>query len=346
MRKTMNKTKYNLLLILLLLIGIPGFASEIVPIPNLINPDEIQADDTQIYFVDGEKIHIYSLPGLKLKTVFGKAGQGPKEFMKHPQMPLTVDVRTSNITVTCMNNISYFSKDGAFIKAIRTPFQAGAYIPFGDKFIGWHRITEKEIDYSAICLFDAKLKRLNELSKRASAASMRGKIRLLEGPAVIDVYDKLVFIAHKKDFIIDVFDENGKKLFAIEREYEKLKVTENYKKGIYDHFKTDPKFRAYFERIKDRLSFPDDFPAIHDFHIDNGKIYVRTYRKSQGNTEFFILDANQKGKFLETTFLPITEKDGKDTYLFTIKNEKIFQLIDNADGEWDLHIKPVRQQQR
>lgn len=338
----MKKIKYNLLLISLLIIGIPVFASQVVPIPNLINPDEIQADDKQIYFIDGEKIHIYSLPDLKLKKVFGKNGQGPKEFMKHPQAALTVDVRTENITVTCMNKVSYFTKDGEFVKSIKTPFQAGNYIPLEDKFIGWHRATEKGTDYSVLCLFDSKLKRLKELSKQASAASMQGKIRLLKEPSIVRIHGKNVFVAHKNDFTIDVFDDNGNKIYAVEREYEQLKVTQEHKNGIYDHFKTDPKFRAYFERFKHRLSFPDYFPVIRDFYIDNGKIYVRTYRKSKGNTEFFIFDADQKGKFLETLYLPITERDGKETYPFTIKNETIYQLIDNADGDWDLHLRPIR----
>lgn len=156
--------------------------------------------------------------------------------------------------------------------------------------------------------------------------------------SIFKIYNSNIYLAHKNDFVIEVFDADGNKLYSIEQDYDKLNVTEEDKKGIHDHFKTDPRFRAYYERIKDRLSFPDYFPALRDFYLDNRKIYVRTYRKSGENTEFLVLDANQKGKLLETVFLPITDRDKKESYPFTIKNGTIYQLVDNEAGDWNLHI--------
>jgi hypothetical protein len=317
-----------------------GRGAQIVPVPGLINPDEIKIDDRQIYFVDGITIHIYSLKDFKFIKKFGKEGEGPQEFLKHPQIALTVDVSTDSITVNGMARLSYFTKDGDFEKAVKTPWQHGRFIPFGDFFVGWNTLRMEKDTYNTLNIVDANFENPKELSRRKSPP-LGGTIRLLKDPSIFRVYQNRLFVANKKDFIIDVFNKNGKMLYSIVREYEKRKVSDTDKEGIMDYFRKDPRFRAVFERFKNRLRFPEYFPAIRDFYIDRGKLYVRTYKKSQGKTEFFLLSL--EGKRLKTVFLPIVEKDGKESYPYIIKNGKVYQLVENSDEEWELHIHPAEQ---
>jgi hypothetical protein len=84
----MVKTRIQFLLLVLLCLSgtFPGGAG-IITAPDLINPDEIKMDDTQIYFVDGVSIYIYSLNDLSFKKKFAKEGEEPRVFLKHPRTP-------------------------------------------------------------------------------------------------------------------------------------------------------------------------------------------------------------------------------------------------------------------
>lgn len=332
-----RSTSWFLFLLIFLGLGsLPGV--QIVPVPDLVNPDEIKIDDRQIYFVDGTTIHIYSLGDFRLVKKFGKAGEGPQEFLKHPQAPLTVDVNTDFITVNGMARLSFFTKEGDFIKAAKTPWQHGRFTPFGNSFVCWNTLREEKVTVSTLNIVDSNFLNPLVLSRRESPP-VRGAIHLLRAPSIFRVHGDRLFVANQKDFVIEVFNETGQKVYSIIREYEKRKVTERDREGIMDYFRKDPRFREVFERFKKRLRFPDYFPSIRDFYVDNSKLYVRTYKKSGDKTEFFIL--NLEGKLIKKMVLPIVEKDGKESYPYVIKKEKLYQLIENADEEWQLHIHPI-----
>ncbi|MCP5109049.1 MAG: hypothetical protein GY950_37050 [bacterium] len=332
----MRKFKCYVLCVSLCLLAVSIWGGQVVPIPGLINPDEIKIDEKQIYFIDGTSIHIYSLADFKFKKKFGKKGEGPQEFLRHPQLALAVGVSTPNITVTGMSRVSYFTKDGNFIKAVKTSYQHGRFIPFGDGFVGWGTVQEENTAYGTLNIYNADFKVSGELT-RWERQPPRGEIHLLNDPRMFRVSGGRVFAALDKDFIIHVFNRDGKKPYTIEKEYEKLKVTDAHKEAIMDYFRKDPRFRALFERFKKRLRFPEYFPVIRDLGLDNETLVVRTYKKSGGNTEFFLLDL--EGKLLKTVFLPIEEKDGKESYPYVVKNGKVYQLVENDGEEWDLHVR-------
>jgi uncharacterized protein YlbG (UPF0298 family) len=65
-------------------------------------------------------VFIYSLKDFKLVKKFGKAGEGPREFRILPQLPLNIDARTDQIIVNSFGKVSYFTKQGEFIKEVKT----------------------------------------------------------------------------------------------------------------------------------------------------------------------------------------------------------------------------------
>ena len=61
----------------------------------------------------------------------------------------------------------------------------------------------------------------------------------------------------------------------------------------------------------------------------------------KGKTECFIFDF--QGKFIERTFLPVKNMDAVDFSPLTIKNNKIYQLVENEESEnWELHINGIK----
>ncbi|MCP5103735.1 MAG: hypothetical protein GY950_10175, partial [bacterium] len=133
-----------------------------------------------------------------------------------------------------------------------------------------------------------------------------------------------------------------KKLHSINPEYKKIKFTDRHKEEIWDFFKTNPVTRKAYEQIKKNLEFPDYFQAVRNFVAADQKLYVQTFKRKDGKTEFFIFDDN--GKFLKTAWLPIRVHVAVDEkQLFTIHGGKLYQLIENEDEEeFELHIDEIK----
>jgi hypothetical protein len=144
------------------------------------------------------------------------------------------------------------------------------------------------------------------------------------------------------EFVLNIFDADGNKVSTITRPYERLKVTEDYKKGIHLYFKTDPGTKQYYDAfLKKMLKFRDDFPAIQFFLVDNGRIYIQTYMKKGDKYELFIYDL--EGKSLKRLFLPVKFLDAIKPNPFTFKDDTFYQLIENQDEEeWELHAIEIK----
>ena len=169
------------------------------------------------------------------------------------------------------------------------------------------------------------------------------------------VYDNKIFLKGlEEDFVINVFNASGQKLYSIDREYKKIKMTEADKKRYLDYFKTSRIFGRAFDQMKSRLEFPVYFPALQTFAVADGNIYAITYGKKNGKTEILVLDL--KGKLLRTAFLPYHQRDDElamtlenrvsrqvTNSTFAIKNGKFYQLLENQDKEsWELHIYEIK----
>ena len=85
------------------------------------------------------------------------------------------------------------------------------------------------------------------------------------------------------------------------------------------------------------IIFPGEFPAIRDYYVADGRIYVLTYKEEDGKSEWLIFDL--AGKFLKRLFLPYQYMTPVDGYPTAVKNETLYQLIESEEGEeWALHI--------
>jgi len=84
------------------------------------------------------------------------------------------------------------------------------------------------------------------------------------------------------------------------------------------------------------VKFPEYFPAIRNFTVAE-KLYVLTYKEDSENREMLVVDFN--GKLIKKLMLPVAENDPFHLYPYTVKGEKLYQLVDNIDTEiWELHI--------
>lgn len=332
------------------------FGGEVVSLPGLTSPDSIAVDGGNVYITEFPVIYIYSLKDFTLKTKFGRKGEGPSEFLKYAQLC----VRPDGLVVGDRNRVLYFNKDGKYLKEIKARSLANwGVIPLGNAFVGRSKAREGKVEYDTLALYGPELEKGREVYRERFFYTewKGGKKCDAVGSAGIQFqsYGNRLFIKGGTDFTIHVFDEGGRKLYSIEREYEKVRVTEADKKRYLEYFKVTPPWKRFYEeRLKGEIYFPDFFPAIRSFLVSDDKIYVLTYKRREGKTQFIVLSL--KGKLVEEIFLPFDTGDQwffhslwKGTVrrvlnpTFTIRGGRFYGLVENSESEeWELHIHKIK----
>lgn len=321
---------------LLMVLASFSFGEVAATFPEVLKATQLVVGDDQIYVIEDTTIYIYSLNDYKFKKKFGKAGEGPQEF----QGFVVVTPHEDQLLINSIAKISYYTKDGIFKKEQRTSAGIGSnlFYPLKEGFIGSGGSIDKNIHYVTINFYDSKLNKGKELFRMKAAGQQSGKIELLKRTFAYQTHDNKIYIIGEEGFLIDVMDHTGKKLFSIkQKEYKRRKFTSEDEKIIRNFIKKQ--FRQRYEFVKDRLAFPDYFPEILDFFIADNKIYVSTWKWENKRVEFFIFDL--KGKLEKNIYIPFAFQDALRAYPVSIKNGKLYQLIENDEEEWELHISGI-----
>jgi len=166
-------------------------------------------------------------------------------------------------------------------------------------------------------------------------------------PMAITMDHKIFFIGSESDFKIEVFNYKGEKLSPITIKYKKIGFNSKDRKKILQRYYDDPVSRRQYEVWKRILKFPRCFPAIRDLFADNKQLYVRTFKRKDGKTEFFVFSSG--GELIKIIFLPIRPSQSKfdfpyvrDSVPFTINDGILYQLIDNPKTEvFELHAEKI-----
>lgn len=312
--------------------------------PDLVNPQSIRMDQNQIYITDGARICIYSRENYFLSKLFGRPGESHEEFRPRSGtgMRLFVNVQTDDMIISSHERVSVFSKRGEFRKLLDAPYMADFVIPFGNKFIVSayyiHVGTGKSTQHLLLC--DKKFDSYKEIAGShlggGSAKGFGGPDRKLHTDLVPEYFgfkvDKnLIYVGHsKKGFFFEVFDHEGKKLNKIDRDYEKQRVTAEFRTKRMKEIQK----KSFFQRYKDHVVIDEVefFPAFSDFSVSGEKIFVYTYLEQQGKQEIVILDL--KGELLNRVFVPKAD-------VSFINEGKYFYLDKNEDGEWELLLQEL-----
>jgi hypothetical protein len=315
-------------------------AAEVVLLPDLLNPDGILVDQSQMYITEGTSVFIYSLKDFKLKKKFGKRGEGPQEFMLNPPVPLIINFDGDDIIVTSVGKMSRFSKDGAFKEENKLGTPLVFYLKsLGKQYTGYGLYPEAGKIYRAVNIYDEKLKKVKEVCRIIHDFQLPGKGFNALLPYAYDTYDNKIFVPWKTEFCIDVYDDKGQYLYSIKQDYKNLEVTETDKQTIINALKTDPSTRTIYEQYIKPVNFPEYFCAVNDIRAADGKLYAFTYKKDNDKTECFIFDI--KGKLLKKVFVHLGKKDINEFYPFAVKNGKVYQLLEEEE-DCELHVTEIK----
>ncbi len=342
-----NKIRFIVIIVLVVITPVlvnGALATQVVPLPDLLNPELVRVDENQMYITEDANIFIYSLKDFRLLKKFGKRGEGPQEFLTGSGVAMMwLEIQADDLFIHTMNKISYFSKQGTFIKEKKINMAFASVLkPIENRFVGVGFPSEKGIRYWTFNIYNSNLEKIKEIYRYERAFYPDRDINLL-GIKRSDfcVYDKKIFVADtEKTGIIYVFDLNGSQLYSIKPDYEKVEITPPVEKRLRENFSTGSS-RDFYEAYKHKIKFPEYFPALRFMVAADGKLYIMTYKTTDDKTQFLIYTT--PGKFLEKVFLPVKDMEVRDFCPFTIKNNKLYHLYDNEDTEkWELHITTIQ----
>jgi hypothetical protein len=309
-----------------------------VVLPEILKPDVIKVDESQVYIVEGIKIYIYAKNDLSLKKIFGKSGTQKDKFRLNDRgrKKVVIDVQSDVVLVNSYERISFFSKDGSFLKMREAIAQTDYYQKAGNKLVATNFFWEKNHTHAteSIILCDDKLKPLGNLYKTSSGCGrqlrlMRGKkakYNLFQEYFDFKVRGNHIYIADSsKGLFISVFDLEGNKEYDINNPYEQIRIPKEEKEKREEEVKGESiwKYREYLELI-----CPKYYPAFKEFWVAGNFIYVNTYQKQGNKQKIMILDL--KGKLVREVYVP----NVKHADLF---DNQFFYLRQNRDQEWELY---------
>lgn len=348
-----------MLIVLLMLLPLLIYPRKIGELTEVLKPDNISIFENDLFVAEGSTFYIYSLDDLQLKKKFGRKGEGPGEILSIPNFPTRIHGLPDYILVEGINKILFFNREGEFVKEIRKPAGTTQMFPLGNHFVAKRIIPsdDNRTILSAVYLYDSDMKQVKSLYEQKfvqQGAPPNLKLSMVSDFINFRVYDKRLFIEESpKGFLIEVFDENGNRLYAIKKSPEPVVVTAAHRDQLIADLKEDPWVKPQiqalggWEEIKKimKLEFQDHFPAIQNLDISDGKLLVQTYREKQEKEEYIIMDLS--GKIEKRVFIPRKVKvllmpQIMGVKLYAIHNQKLFYVRENDEEEtWEFHIENI-----
>lgn len=313
-------------------------AEKLATLPELMGPATLAVDNERFYVTQDATVFIYSLTDYKLIKKFGQKGEGPEEFPTLPGLPLIVSSEKDHLLINSANRISFFTKDGGFIKMIKSKgggVFSGIFQPLGDGFAGLGVLLEDSSVYNTVNLYDSQLYKIKPIAKVKRSAQQTGPIKLFSDNMSFQTYGDRIYIITGQDFVIDILDKEGNKVNTIKRDYERIPFTDENKTEIFKTIEANPLQRPYLDVIKQRMQFPKYFPAVINLFVADDQLHAVTWKREQGKFEFIIFDC--EGKFEKKMFVEFRMSGPLQPYPPAFKNHKLYQLIENEAEEWELH---------
>jgi len=329
-------------IVILLMIALSSTVqpAKILSLPDIyLCPEILCVDGSEIIFNYDLTFHVYGLNPFRLKTKFGREGEGPGEFKNL----IHLSVKPNYFLVYSLGKISFFSRQGQLMRELKVP--GGVHlVPAGNGYVGYAMEPSDRIIHISVNLYSDDGKKQISLLKIKHFFQLHKPMDLIRlasarpQRAHYQVYNDRIFIAGESN-IIQIFNFKGRLDNSIHLEYPKLDVEavnrDEILEILHKRFKSD----RVKQLIKNNGFYPKKFPGRR-FVINKGRIYIPTYRRRGDQTQFVIMDL--KGKLLKKIFLPFSEISILTPYTYTIYDHQLFQFVENEELEhMEIHIHDI-----
>ncbi len=347
----MKKIMFCLFLFLVIFVSVPGnmSAESAAVFSELKQPEAILVDGGKLLVTDGLHVYIYSATDFKLIKKMGKPGPGVGESLQSPYPHLSsiiVYLEADRIMVTNIVKVLFFSKDGDFQNEVPIPSGLGRFVPVGNKYSSLNIIRENEIRYLELSLYNKKFEKEKQYFKLKAPRQDNQKINpislFLSNKTFLYYSSTDLLFVPTSEGVLKAFNDKGESVFDIKPGFPKIEVTDDLKKKLDENLSSDERFGMYYSQLKmnDGLANPTHFPIIRDYRIADGKVYLFSNAQEKGKYKTAIYDA-KKGSLLEKKSLSLQSLNRLEFYPFAISKGKIYQLIQNKDKNWELHISEI-----
>ncbi len=327
---------------------------------GVLKPSIIDIEKDRLFVMDIEKVHVYDMKDFKLINSFGQKGEGPAEYKIVPDFPLSLKAFKDFVIVESIDKLSYFSLEGEYIKEKKIMPLLLKVSEIGKNYIGRRLIQPQDGSLSnvSIKIYDSEFKEIKELYKQKflrQGAFPNLRFDMSKDFLLYQIADNKIFVEKSdKDFLIDVYDFNGNKLYEIKKEYKKIPISSSEQAVLLKEFEMDPQLQEHLKLFgikwnefskNFKFDFPDHYPPIKSFDIVNNKIYIKTFRTKDKKVEIIVMDL--QGNVLRTALIEPTTKEWVMALMLgikleTIHNDKIYYIQENEDEEWELFFREIK----
>jgi hypothetical protein len=306
--------------------GTVRFVPDLILSENSLPPEALLESVTDIkydlqgniYFCDfrANNIKKFDPAGKFLKTI-GRKGQGPGDF----NMPFLLAVTTDRLFVWDMGNrrLCSLTLDGDFIKSMPMQFSQGMptkmeALPDRNILIGMEKANRGEEngpqDYS-IEIYSPELEHKGTLYTqqiwRNKYGRFEGITTYIQQPFTPLVYwdvatDGEIIIGFSKNYEIEVYSSDRRKLFSFKHAYKPVKVTAKDKQEFFEGlmYSVDGVRTSQLpDFIIKNTEFPAEKPAFSHLKVDSdGNILVWPYRPKREEEGIYLDAFDPRGKFI------------------------------------------------
>ncbi len=322
----------------------PNFKIDFQKIREIVFPDSLSFSfydiDSQgnIYVFDKIKGNIikYDLEG-KQKALFGRYGSGPGEY-SHNVVFLLVVKDLIFVQDIGRRKIVIFDSKGDFVRNINANANV-AYLSiiqlsennFVASSMGLKLLDEKKFSILDLLICNREMIPKDTIFSESKEFKFSQKTNVLDLLIffTVDKINKKIALAKNSDdqYQIDIFDETGKKIETIRKNYRKLVLADEEVKELA---KIDNKSNNKNNKITFNMSEMSYKKAINHLLFDNkGRLWV--FSSSSQKSEFICADIFENGKFLNRIEIPFIPDDDIKTNIrmfknLQIKDDKIYYL--------------------
>jgi hypothetical protein len=335
------KKVLRIILILIIVVGTINGIDEII-LEEITNPKDIYVNDNKIYISEKTSICIYSLKDFSLISKFGRIGEGPDEFKI--QIGKMVFLKNM-LAVNSIGRITYFRKNGDFLECIKvvniSPMMNFYPINGGSAFVGLAIAQEGNNLNFTVNIYDQEFGIHKTILTLPNVEG--GKLHFFNSKLAVNSYfvenDKIYILGDEASSIL-VFNTKGKIVQSIKHDFIKVKFTKNDQDMLFKSVKNQ--IHSFNVNIKDKIIFPENYPAVIMFYVSKKIIYLIGYKRKSNQIVNYLKCYNLNGqKLLEKTVF-INKIDELTPDPFTIDNWNLYQLKENEEDNWELHINPIK----
>ena len=326
----------------------PIFAEKLTVFDELRKPSQLYLHQDYFYIVEFPTVYIYSLKDFHLFKQLGKQGEGPREFLKYARLHFLPEY---NI-IQSFNKLSYYTKEWTYLKEERVllNFDRGLYV-MGNRLLinqmapGTDDPNQMDL---TLTLYDTDFKKIKEFFRETYYIQFGKQINGIylaetdrRSGITYSLWDNKIYIQGEDGETgnLYIYDYNGEKTGSLHLEFEKLKVTAEHKQAVEDWYKLRRRRLLSIVSARGWLAWPEYFPAIRFVTVQDDKIYVIPYKRKQGKNQLYIFDL--QGKLLKQLDAPLVEETIFSFYPFRIYDGKLYQLLENPDEVWELHVHDI-----